>query len=86
MDGKGRSRRNLQTARGAVLNFYEAIMAMKEPFWLSNVCPECGGDIQEENICEHGGVFKCASCSFKSFVAFQGVEDDCVKCSVHFIE
>lgn len=65
-------------------DFYEMVMRQKEPYWLSFECPQCSGELQSVTICDHGEMYSCKGCSFKSYVEFQGVEECCVKCSLYF--
>lgn len=60
---------------------YEALMGFSEPFWITCECPQCKGGLSQSLICEHGFLFSCSGCSFKEFVLFQGVEDECSICA-----
>lgn len=67
------------------MNFYEAVMKLEEPFFLTRICPQCGSELESKKTCEHGEIFTCEDCCFKSFVEYQGIVDDCVHCSIHYL-
>ena len=60
---------------------YEAFTGMEESFWITCECPQCKTGLSQRLICEHGFLFSCSGCSFKEFVPFQGVEDECSICA-----
>lgn len=64
--------------------FYKLMMKQKEPFFLSFECPECSGELQAETVCDHGELYTCKTCTFKSYVDFQGNNGTCIKCSMDF--
>ena len=68
-----------------MVGFYEAMTGFPEPFWISCECPQCSGGLDQSLICEHGFLFICSDCSFKGFVPFQGVEDECSACAPFII-
>ena len=65
---------------------YEALIGFPEPFWITCECTQCKGGLSQSLICEHGFLFSCSDCSFKGFVPFQGVEDECSACASVIIQ
>ena len=66
--------------------FYAAMTGFPEPWWITCECPQCSGGLGQTLICEHGFLFSCSGCSFKEFVPFQGVEDECSACAPFIIQ